>query len=576
MLHSPIGGVITALIISAVGIGLAIIISSYVIGTLTTPEKRRTVTYQDDYFRLHYKRGSSARADHRALTLALKRELDGLVQLLQVDLNLLPTPIDVFVHDDIMAMRTSIRLRKSPLSSTVYPALIDVLAGEDPRGRLAELVLAFGWGRCGSQILQTGMRIYAAEPGRNFHAIVAALPERMFLSLPELIRIEEIGRFPRSLYQRFDSPYSPAMIGSFVDLSDMRVEISPADIALLEAASFVQFLIEKCGMPALKGVWEAGIAGQFPEQLSLNSIAQLGSMWRGAAVDLGKDSPDFPYLCAYYLLKNGDPDAAYQRTSSWAVPSLSVQESLLAARCALTVGEIKDAHLLVQHLPNEGIRDEFKWMLAHFDKWGEMTGPRIRIFAPEGSLQRLLSIVKETYNSILNRLDISSDNLPERITLFVYQDEAAHARGALLLPNSTTLQLVENDDLGYRLCEFIPTYVWGKDTYSKLLRAGLAVALSQDKELLAEQGHQLHCTGKWTRLSMIDFGVAEQETVEVEAGLLVNHLLETFGPQAVHSIWKATSPLDRYLSVDTALQEICGTTRAEIEETLFSSTLRCN
>ncbi|MEA3356053.1 MAG: hypothetical protein U9Q23_01740 [Candidatus Bipolaricaulota bacterium] len=576
MLHSPIGGVITALIISAVGIGLAIIISAYVIGPLTTPEKRGTVTYQDDYFRLHYKRGSSARAEHRTLALALKQELDGLVQLLQVDLNLLPAPIDVFVHDDIMAMQTSIRLRKSPLSSTVYSAPIDLLAGEDPRGRLAELVLAFGWGECGSQILQTGIRLYAAEPGRNFHAIVAALPDRMFLSLPELIRLEEIGRFPRSLYQRFDSPYSPAMVGSFVDLSHMRVEISPADIALLEAASFVQFLIEKCGMQALKGAWEAGIAGQLPEQLSLNSIAQLGSTWRGVAVNQGKDSPDFPYLCAYYLLKNGDPDAAYERTSSWAVPSLSEQESLLAARCALTVGAITDVDQLVQHLSNREKRDEFKWMLPQFDEWGEMTDPRLRIFAPVGSLQRLLSIAEETYNSIVKRLDLSSDSLPERITLFVYPDEAARARGALLLPDSATLQLVEDDDLGYRLCEFIPTYAWGKNTYSKLLWAGLAVALSRDEELLAEQGRQLRCTEEWVPLSSIDFGVAEQETVEVEAGLLLHYLLETFGPQTVRSIWTATSSLDRYLSVDTALQEICGTTRDEIEKALFSSILRCN
>jgi len=75
---------------------------------------------------------------------------------------------------------------------------------------------------------------------------------------------------------------------------------------------------------------------------------------------------------------------------------------------------------------------------------------------------------------------------------------------------------------------------------------------------------------------MVSFGTADPETVEVEAGLLVHYLLKTFGPQDVRAIWVATSPLDRYLSVDTALEEVCGITRRQIEDSLFSSFLHCD
>jgi hypothetical protein len=70
--------------------------------------------------------------------------------------------------------------------------------------------------------------------------------------------------------------------------------------------------------------------------------------------------------------------------------------------------------------------------------------------------------------------------------------------------------------------------------------------------------------------------MASQRTVEVEAGLLLHYLLERYGGEALREIWIATSPLDRYLSFDTALSEVCATTREEIEKSLFSSLLPCN
>jgi len=168
---------------------------------------------------------------------------------------------------------------------------------------------------------------------------------------------------------------------------------------------------------------------------------------------------------------------------------------------------------------------------------------------------------------MIDTLDLATSDLPERMSLFFYPDEETRDRGESLIPLSweknATLHLLPGDDFAYRMGEVLPVYAWGKDTYSRLLRAGVAVALSKDEDLL------------WFSLSSIDFGMASQRTVETEAGLLVDYLLDTYGGESLREIWIATSPLDRYLSFDAALTEVCATTREEMEESLFSSLLSC-
>ena len=176
-------------------------------------------------------------------------------------------------------------------------------------------------------------------------------------------------------------------------------------------------------------------------------------------------------------------------------------------------------------------------------------------------------------------LDLAASDLPERMTLFFYPDTETRDRGESLIPLSSeknaTLHLLPGDDVAYRMGEVLPIYAWEKDTYSRLLRAGVAVALSRGEDLLVEEGCRLRREERWFSLSSIDFGMASQRTVEVEAGLLMHYLLEKYGGKALREVWIATSPLDRYLSFDAALTDVCATTREEMEESLFSSLLSC-
>jgi hypothetical protein len=588
IVRHPVVTLFGGLAIGGIAIGIAVLILVVVVEPVATPELEGTVYYKEGDFVLRYQKDSVGREDHAVLAEVLKKDYEELLDLLDVNPDLVPTPIDVFVHDDVSSMQTSISKRKSPEARSVYLAPLDLLVGEDPRGRLAELILAFGWGRCGSQILHAGIRLYATEPDRDFHAVVAALPDRLFLSLPELICAEERGRFPESLYQQFDSPYSPVSI-AFSDLRKLfglsvHGEISPEDILPLEAASFVQFLIEtKGGIRAVKQAWGRGSTVNLLNRIDSAPPEEIGTHWYATGLEAGREAPDFAFLSVYYLLGGGFPDVAWTRSSAWRVEDLSQYEITLVVRCSLAVGAFTEAGALISYLEEGEAKDDMQALLTLYEGWTVTEAHGLRIFvSPEAAREGWpeISQIERVYESMINRLALQPSDLPERMTLFFHPDTETRDRGESLIPLSSeknaTLHLLPDDGAAYRIGEVLPVYAWGKDTYSRLLRAGVAMALSGDEDLLVEEGCGLRQEERWFSLSSIDFGMTSQRTVEVEAGLLVHYLLKTYGGEALREIWIATSPLDRYLSFDTALNEVCATTREEIEESLFSAFLPCD
>jgi len=588
VLHYPVTLTIGGLALGGIAIGIVVAIIVFWVQPMSTPELKGTVYYKAGEFILRYQKDSPAREDHAALAELLKQDYEELLDLLDVSPDLVPTPIDIFIHDDITAMRTSILKRKGPNSCSVYLTLLDLLAGEDVRECLAELILAFGWGQCGSEILRTGTKLYAVEPGRNFHAVLAALPERLLISLPELMRIEERGQFPNSVYQQFDSPYAPASI-AFSDIRsllalDISGEVLLEDIEALEAASFVQFLVEtKGGIQALKQAWGKGSTAKLLRRIDLLPPEEIGAEWYTEGVRQGKDDPDFPYLTAYYLLAGGSPDAAWVEAQTWLLDGLSDVELLIGARCALSVGEFSAADGIAMYLHEQEAKDELEQYFALYQGWNveQTTGLRI-LFSPEAMRElgvRSIAEVAGNYARMCARLGLSPSDLPERLTLFLYSDALLRDRGAMLTPlsaiQSGTVHLLVTDDIAYCLGQILPGYAWKKDTYSRLLRIGLAVALSRSEECLAAEGCQLRNEKRWFSLPRLDLDTTDRKTAEIEAGLLMNYVLATYGAEDLSRVWILTSPLDCYLSFDMALEEVCQTTRSRIEQCLFSSLLSC-
>lgn len=586
VLRNPIFALLGGFAIAGLGAGFVLLVL-YWTAPLTAPELQGTVAYKSASFVLHYDKNSPERKDHEQLSRILERELAELGDLLRVDRDLIPTPIDVFVHDDVSALQASVIQRKGGRTASVYLAPLDLLVGEEPRTRLAELVLAFGWGRCDSQILQSGMRLCVAGPERSFHSVIAALPERLLLPLSTLIALDAKERIPKSLYQVFDSPYSPAGIASLggtkevLDLATQS-DRSPENVPTLEAASFIQFLIEtKGGIEAVKQAWGRGRIEELLKRITSDAVTQLEVAWLQEARKKGKDAPDYPYWHAYYLLESGDPDTAYAETRKWFSEALSDEERLLVGQCALTVGVFSDVSVLVESRPS-GATAELSELLTLYEGWTVKEAEGLRLLCPAGGLESdeaFLRGIDQAYSTIITRLELVANQLPSKITVFVYADEPSRDRGAFLLPfpaeQSAIFHVVRTENLARLLGEVLPSYAWGKRTYSRLLRTGLAIALLETHEHLTAEGCRLWREGRWIPLSRLSFGAADQETVEIEAGLLVDHLLTTFGVPALRMIWVVTSPFDRYLSLDTAIGEICGTTRSAIEDSLFGILLHC-
>ena len=583
--NRPVLAFVGGFAIAGIAIGLIVLFTLFWVEPMSAPEQAGTVRFNADHFTLWYQKGGQGVSSHGALSEELQQDLSDLISLLQVNPDLIPGKIDVFIHDDVASMQSSIASRKSPNSRGGYIAPLDLLVGEPPRQRLAELVLAFGWGECGSQLLKQGMALYAADPKRNFHAVVAALPKRLYYSLPELILMEKRGRFAESAYDQFDSPYSTASI-LFADLRDLlslsaHGEASLEDIAGLEAASFVQFVIEtEGGIGAVKQAWGRGSTDSLISRIDSAPLAEIGRAWYSYAGEHGKESSDFSMLTAYYRLAAGYPDTAWTECSAWDESDLTQGERMISVRCALAVGKFADAQRLVSQLDEGDKREELMGFSSLYTGWivQEATGVRLFISPQLPAEERPeLSVVEKLYNGMADRLALSAADLPERITLFFYPNAGDRDAGIHLVPLSeeknATLHLVPSDDVALELARTLPVYAWRRDTYSQLLREGLAIALSREASLLEAQGRSLRSEGSWYPLASVDYGMTADSTVALEGGILMNYLLDECGGGAVRDVWIATSPSGRYISFDSALAEICHTTRKDIEEVLFRSIL---
>ncbi len=562
---------------------------SHWIEPMRTPETRDTVLWESKHFAIRYQEDSPAWQHRKQLATSLEDELADLVDLLQVDQASIPVPIDVFAHDNMDAMLRSIALRKSPSSEGVYLAPLDMLVDEPVRPRLAELVLAFGWGECGSQLLYFGVSKYASQPERNFHATVSALPQRLFLSLSELIHMKEKGEFALSLYQAYDSPYCSASLTSLSDFKEFREwnrsSLSQSErLSRLEAASFVQFLMETLGgIDEVRRGWGAGGTKRLLGRISSDSIASLGASWRKWGLRYGEGSADYPYYRAYYLLASGAPDSAYEVSQGWNAGDLSAEELILKARCALAVGEFGQAATIADRLADSEAASSLRRLINAYEGGTSRETASVRVLAPAqfgDDVAAMLSMMADTYDDFVGDLQLEQDEQPNRLTVFIHPNKQVLAIGEGLEPMLTagtaSLYLSSADAFGQGVAELLPRFAWGKDTYSSLLCTGLTVALSWQPGYLVSEGCRLIKENEWVSLDRVGFGSTDAEIVKIQAGLLLRFLLDNFGGQIVKRIWIATSPLDQHLALDTAIEELCGIGRGQIGENIRSEVLDCN
>jgi len=582
----PLAGMLGGLFLGAVAAGIAAAILVYVVQPVAYQATRGMRSVRAAPFVVWFWDDSEAWAERDALVGQLRDVYERLLAQMETSEELIPQPINALVHDDLSDLLTSVTQRKSSANEQRLSAPVDLFVGADPAGPLAELIAAYGWGPCQSLILLNGFRADISEPGRDFHAAVAALPETERLGLAQLLQFE--GELAPSLYQQYAAPTSQSAIGSLADFARlMNVEdvssVQLFDTLSLHAASFVRFIVETYGVQELSRLWGAGSTARLLQRLPV-SLDELASSWDVAVAEAAAVSEETPFLQVYYGLADGHPDEAFSTVLEWETP-LDRAEAELAVRCALTVGAFGDARRFAEEALDAAVRGELLGFVGVFDGWCAVEAGRCRVLGPEAMLAELEGIAEAgwaTTQGIAESLEVDVAELPSRITLIVHPTAASADAGEAMLSQGFERAAVYGftasdtvDVVRVRLAESLPEVLYGHGTYSRLLRSGLATALLRDLDELVVDACALIAEQRWIWLDRLDFNRSDEETVLLEAGLLFRYVLDTWGAAAMRRIWVATSARADDLSLDTSLQRECGVGRRGIEERMFESLLVC-
>jgi len=580
-----LGGVGVGLIVA----GLIALLINNVIEPKLQIETQDLVKFPGEVFSIWYHVDSPHMGSRHDLLPKLEEALDDLLDRLDVSIDAIPLPIDVLVHDDPHLMQQSILRRKSASAMYAFYSVLDLIHGEEPYSRLGELVLAFGWGRCSSQLLYQGMLLNVSFPKRNFHTPLAAAPSRVLYSLQDLIRLEAAGEFEETLYQRYQSPFSQRLaMGTFESIGEFRAmlsnfedESSELDIAHLQAASLVQYLIE-CGggMQEFRRIWGPGTTEALIAKLTCGALTDLGDDWLRAARESDEATGDFEYYQARFLYEAGEIEAAAHVTESWGLRNLSSSESILAVRTQLAAGKFEKAGRFAD-AADSSMTEVLKGWVDAYDGWQQEADGSFTVLGngTEAALREVLEQVQAAHEWVTEAFKFHESELPSHITVFYYETDEDREQGTLMIPvvgiHRTVWHISSQDNIVEILVVTLPAFVVKKETASNLLRRGLVAVLTIDREELVERGCESIQAGEWIPLWRVGFGGVPKRILEVQTGLMIQFVIDTYGVEVIRNLWLATARIGGGLSLDTAFVNILNTSRTEIETELIESVLNC-
>ncbi len=498
-----------------------------------------------------------------------------------VDPTSLPFPIEIFLHRDMTELTTSVVNRDSDYRSVNWTAL-DRLPWENSSLRIAELVLAHGWGKCTAQVLYAGMAVYAADPERDYHAFVAALPERARHTVGELISLEASGSFPRTFYQDYASPF---VLRFGISLSATKrhfdipryFDIAPeAHQLYLEAASLVEYLIEEHrSMEAVREAWDVGASTNILAALSGWSGEELTEHWHAFALQAGRTAVDYPIERVRLLVESGACDEAFALTESWSASGAAPEELELMIVSSILVGDFARTRSVMTQASEDAIDPGVLAWARELVDGSTTTAGTVRIVSGSTALpsDAELRRIETTAEAIAELLGPENAAAIEPTTVIVYSNEAERERAAAFLARSgipsRLTQVVAGDDIARAIAHALPTYVLG-ESRSKLLERGLALMVSSDRADLLERATTIRNAGDWQPFGTLSYMGHDVEEADVQSAFLVRAILAEYGAANLRAIWRSTSTLGGGSCLDTALKTHVGITRQELEERLFA------
>lgn len=576
----------------AIGLAVAGLIALFinnVIEPTMQVETQNLVEFPGDTFSIWYHVDSPNMETRRELLPQLEEDLSDLLTRLDVSIDDIPLPIDVLVHDSPEMMQVTTSRRKSGRAMYSFYSVIDLLVGEDPYSRLSELVLAFGWGRCSSQLLYKGMLMNVSSPGRDYNVPLAAAPIRLLYSLEDLFKLESIDAFDETLYQLYQSPFSPRLAtATFAGIGEFRAMVSTIsdesadyNMADLQAASLVQYLIHcRGGLEAFRGIWGPGTTEALISRLSCAPLSELFDEWLLAIQETDCSTPEYEYYHARFLFEAGETAAAAQATELWDPANLSSSDSLLAVRTQLAAGNFEVAAQFAS-AAEASTSDALQEWVSAYDGWTQVSEGGLTVLGngSPSSLEERLNEVAAAYQTAIETLGFRESELPEHVSVFYYESEAAREQGDTIIPATDTHRTIWHISTEENIVEIfvttLPSFVTKKSTASNLLRRGLSAVVTIDRDELISRGCEMVQAGEWTPLWRVGFGGLPDQLFEVQTGLMILLIVETYGMDVIRDLWVATARIGGGASLDTAIREIVGVSRTEIEEELLNSVLIC-
>ncbi|MFC2079406.1 hypothetical protein ACFLSZ_05465 [Candidatus Bipolaricaulota bacterium] len=580
-----LGGVVIGLAVAGL---IALLINNVVEPTMQV-ETQDLVKFPGETFSIWYHVDSPLKSSRHELLPQLEEALGDLLERLEVPIEDIPLPIDILVHDSPGMMQQTTLRRKSSSALYSFYSVIDLMHEEDPYSRLAELVLAFGWGRCSSQLLYQGMLMNVSFPGKDFHVPLAAAPTRLLYSLEDMFLLEKADAYEETLYQRYQSPFSQRMaMGSLEGIAEFRAmfsgvddESADYDIADLQAASLVQYLIECAdGLQGFRSIWGPGTTEALLARLACGPSTKLFDDWMRSVRDADTHESEFDYYQARFQYEAGEIEGAAQLTDTWNPRTLSSSESVLAVRTQLAVGDFEAAARFASEADSSTSETLENWV-ASYNGWQRQDEGMFTIIGDgtSGTLSAVLEQVHSAYEMVADALGFRESELPEHITVFFYKSDDEREEGVLIIPvistHRTLWHISSEDNVVEEFARTLPSFVVKKQTVSNILRRGLSAVLTVDRDELNRRGCEIFHSGEWTPLWRVGFGGLPDRLFEVQTGLMLQYIVDTYGVGVIRDLWVATARIGGGFSLDTALKNILDISRTDIEKTLLDTVLSC-
>ncbi len=529
------GGLLLGFGLVGMSLGLLYLVPQY-IQPLVNP------VYRTEHFAIHYRRDSQIARHIAAWGVRLEQEFSQALTALEVAPDKLSLPIEVLAADDRQRLAQEIQRRRNPYRGGLPGPFLGISAEQEIGGPLLEFLLRLSWGDTAHRLLRVGLVAALTQP--PMEAAVAALPDKLAFTLTELLRWEKRGNFS-------------AIISSLREHLQSDPVFPSEFLAQAHAATLVRFLMELGRLAKLRQLWKLSPFEEALRSVYGLTLGDLEERWRAWLDEQGRAAPDYSFYRGKYLAALG-MRAEAERWLEGARASGDERATTELKRLRCEQGQIHRESLCACPWAARGtcFYKESANFVVHYSE------------DLEPDALKTLALAEASLEDIAQRLQLQREQLPAKLVIFLHAGAAPHFSATEALRGIVHLRVGE--PVGYALALMAMRHWQKHQTYSEVLRRGLAYYLDGSGRDYLKEAERLSMTLDWVPLAALDFEAYKFESVRVGAATLVGYLLESRGLERLRELWTQTAPLGGDRSLDGALRAVYGLTRAGLERELIA------